>query len=86
MPSAKFTESEVLEPSESFRERKKISEIEADLRAYFGVGRKANRCRAGFMISWICFRIFAVMHAVFYPFSAQPQAALMSRSAACMTL
>ena len=35
MPSAKFTESEVLEPSESFRERKKISEIEADLRAYF---------------------------------------------------
>ena len=35
MPSAKFTESEVLEPSESFRERKKISEVEADLRAYF---------------------------------------------------
>lgn len=25
----------VLEPSESFRERKKISEVEADLRAYF---------------------------------------------------
>ena len=81
MPSAKFTESEVLEPSESFRERKKISEIEADLRAYFAWEK---RCRAGFMISWICFRIFAVMHAVFYPFSAQPQAALMSRSAACM--
>lgn len=35
MPSAKFTESEVLEPSESFLERKKISEVEADLRAYF---------------------------------------------------
>lgn len=35
MPSAKFTESEVLEPSESFREREKISEVEADLRAYF---------------------------------------------------
>ena len=35
MPSAKFTESEVLEPSESFCEREKISEVEADLRAYF---------------------------------------------------
>ena len=35
MPSAKFTESEVLEPSESFCEREKISEFEADLRAYF---------------------------------------------------
>lgn len=35
MPSAKFTESGVLEPVESFRERKDISEVEADLRAYF---------------------------------------------------
>ena len=35
MLSAKFTESGALEPAESFRERKDISEVEADLRAYF---------------------------------------------------
>ncbi len=35
MPSAKFTEPDVLKPSESFRKRKDISAVEADLRAYF---------------------------------------------------
>ena len=80
MPSAKFTESEVLEPSESFCEREKISEVEADLRAYFAweIGKP--------LPGWIYDKLDMFPHAVFYPFSAQPQAALMSRSAACMTL